>query len=219
MAREYFTELTDELLLELVDKSLINAQTLIDDGDLLLENGRYSRASVLYQLANEESGKALMSYVALLFHYKDYPGYLKKFNGAFFDHLEKSERSTSADFFVAKILYKGQSEKMIDFIVKRKGVLGNMSVNELNEMKNFCLYTSLRNNKVVIPDQLITKKTASNMQLTANIRLKWTKGVTQLSAPQLLDLRKYKEENPVNFDKYVKELGEEIFGKQDESIE
>jgi AbiV family abortive infection protein len=216
MAREYFTELNDELLLELIQKSLINAQTLIDDGDLLLENGRYPRASVLYQLANEESGKALLSYLPLLFHYKDYLNHLEEFNVVFFDHIKKSKKSTAADFFLAQILYKGQPEKMMDFLEKRKGVLGNMTVNELNEMKNFSLYTSLRNKKVVIPFQLITESTATNMQLTAKWRHRWIKGATEFSGPHLLELRKYMEENPIDREKYAKELAEEIFGKIEE---
>ena len=78
MAKEEFPELNDELLQELIHKSLENAQSLIDDGDLLLNNDGFPRATVMYQLANEEVGKALLSYGHLIFSSKRLPVNIKR---------------------------------------------------------------------------------------------------------------------------------------------
>ena len=42
--------------------SINNAKALIDDAELLIENGRIARTFVISQLASEEIGKALILY-------------------------------------------------------------------------------------------------------------------------------------------------------------
>ena len=217
MAREEFKELTDDLLLEIIRKSLLNVQSLIDDGDLLLQNGRYPRASVMYQLANEESGKALLCFLRLIFDYNNYSDHLAEFNESFFDHIAKSKKVMVVDFFFARVLYQGKPKEMKDFLINKKEILGNMNAYELNDMKNYSLYTSLKREKVVIPDELITEQIATNMQLIAKARYSWTQATTKFSEEYLLTFRQHLRENPINHDDMIKQLVDEMFELTEET--
>lgn len=59
-------KITESLLIDIAQKSLENAKSLIDDALLLKQHERFSRAYTLFQLAIEEAGKSISAMVLLV---------------------------------------------------------------------------------------------------------------------------------------------------------
>ena len=132
-------QITEELLKEVAKKSVQNAKSLIEDAELLKQNNRFQRAYTLYQLAMEEVGKSVISFVLLVS-----PDGLSKENKKmyikeFFEQKRKAKRSAGIDILFAEVLYQGEVDNAFSFL---KSSFGESEI-ELNNRKNFSLYTSL----------------------------------------------------------------------------
>ena len=147
-----------------------NAIRLIEEADGLLIFERYSRAYTLYQLAAEEIGKFVLIFHAMLDFYNGIVIDEKYFEDkAFRDHKPKTKKSLLIELIVIE-----HFEKYIghETGLKQKIWDDYENVNELNNRKNQSLYVSIKDDKFVFPDSIITKDMVNNIGLLTKIRLK-----------------------------------------------
>jgi AbiV family abortive infection protein len=90
-------------------EAMVNANELMKDGDLLYINERFQRSYAMYQLANEELGKALFSMVHLISDYKNYTTRIDWYTKTFYNYKPKSIASTDIDL-VAVTTNKKESD-------------------------------------------------------------------------------------------------------------
>lgn len=99
-------KVNDEILKSVASESILNAQSLMLDADILREAKRYQRAYALYQFAMEEVGKALSSVMLLV---------LIDPNEDDFKHPHKIKKSGLLDMLICQFLYKGNYEEAMKF--------------------------------------------------------------------------------------------------------
>ncbi len=107
-------KVNDEILKSVASESILNAQSLMLDADILREAKRYQRAYALYQFAMEEVGKALSS-VMLLVLIDPNEDDFKEYKKGFFKHPHKIKKSGLLDMLICQFLYKGNYEEAMKF--------------------------------------------------------------------------------------------------------
>ena len=146
--------MTNDNLLEAVEKALQNAEDLFDEAIILKNHEKTARAYTLFQFSIEEIGKAAMTfYFALhgnLKNEKEYKTFLKDFR----DHKIKTEVSQGVDFmFVMMTEGNDFTKKLLHNLLEKDN---NLSLNLSNNKKNYSLYTSLIEDKFYAPLEVIT---------------------------------------------------------------
>lgn len=159
-------KVTKEILFKVVTKALENADQLLDEARILLDNEKNARAYTLYQLSIEEVGK-----VALAFHFILSGNYevakdKKDFVDAFMDHKSKTKKAIGIDFMLIMCSENlNLSRDMLTEMHKQYE-----SVNVSNNMKNYSLYTSIVGDDVLLPSEIIDKSNASEIGYYAQLR-------------------------------------------------
>jgi AbiV family abortive infection protein len=211
-------------LLIAVSKSISNSEDLISDADLLLDNNRLARAYTLYQLALEEAGKAMDIYRSLLFGtFKDNEGQ-KILKGNFKSHIKKAERARTIGIYWALQLFKSNNrskgEEMLLSIFKEM-----KAAKEINDYKNYSLYTSFIDNTYKSPSEIITDKIVSVIRSVAKDRVVLIKQFFTIPSKKYEEMKAYAAENPIRNDdndeevvKYLKENVSEDFFKKLSSL-
>ena len=198
-------------LLIAVKKSISNGEDLISDADLLVNNNRLARAHALYQLAIEEAGKAMDVYGSLLLGtFKDSEGQ-KMLTGNFKSHIKKAGRARSITIFWALQLFKNNNKSKGEEILK--SVLQEMgAAKEINDYKNYSLYTSFIDDTYKTPREIITEKMVSVLRNLAKDRVALVKQFFTIPSKQYEEMKKYAAENPITNEdndeeamKYLKE--------------
>jgi len=187
---------TEKELLIAVSKSISNSEDLIFDADLLLDNNRLARAYTLYQLAIEEAGKAMDIYSSLLFGtYKDSKGQ-KILRENFKDHIKKAGRSRIISILLALQLFKNNNkikgEEILNSVLLEMG-----AAKEINDYKNYSLYTSFIDNTYKTPGEIITRKMVSVLKSLAMDRVLLVKQFFMIPSKQYEKMKKQAEENPI----------------------
>jgi len=147
-----------------------NATRLIEEAEGLVVFERYSRAYTLFQLATEEIGKFILIFHALLDFYNGITIDEKYFKDNHFkDHMHKTKKSLLIELIVIE-----HFESHIGHETGLKQKIWNdfNNVNELNNRKNQSLYVSIKDDKFVFPDTVITKDMVNDIGLLTKIRLK-----------------------------------------------
>ncbi|MGB4846256.1 MAG: AbiV family abortive infection protein [Ferruginibacter sp.] len=202
---------TEKELLIAVSKSISNSEDLISDADLLLDNNRLARAYTLYQLAIEEAGKAMDVYESLLLGtFKDIKGQ-KTLKENFKDHIKKAGRARTISILWALQLFKNNNKSKGEEILL--SVFQEMTVaNEINDYKNYSLYTSFIDNTYKTPCEIITEEMVSVIRSLAKDRVALVKQFSMIPSNQYEEMKKYAEENPTTNEdsdgealKYLKE--------------
>jgi AbiV family abortive infection protein len=183
-------EVNDEILKDVVKKSLLNAQSLMLDADILREAKRYQRAYALYQFAMEEVGKALSS-VFLLVLINPNEEDIKEYEKGFFKHPHKIKKSSSLDMLICQFLYKGNFEKAKEFLES------SISENEnyLDEQKNKSLYTAIVGNTVMMPSEMVDEKRMNYIWYRVLTRYNMAQPFVNIILTHYDQLREYQKEN------------------------
>ncbi len=200
-------------LLIAVSKSISNSEDLISDADLLLENDRLARAHALYQLAIEEAGKAMDVYGSLLLGtFKDSEGQ-KTLEENFKSHIKKAGRARTISILWALQLFKNNNKSKGEEILQ--SVFQEMMVaKEINEYKNYSLYTSFIDDTYKTPREIITEKMVSVIRSLAKNRLELVKQFSMIPSKQYEEMKTYAVENPItskdNDEEVMKYLKENV---------
>lgn len=183
-------EINDEILKAVAVKSMLNAQSLMLDADILREAKRYQRAYALYQFAMEEVGKALSS-VMLLVLIDPNEEDIKKYKNGFFKHPYKIKKSSSLDMLICQFLYKGNFEKAKEFLEL------SISENEnyLDEQKNKCLYTAIIGKTVMMPSEMVHEKSMNYIWHRVFTRYEMAQPIVNILLKHYGEMREYQKEN------------------------
>lgn len=171
--------LTDTNLISGINKCLLNAEDLIKDATLLKENARIARAYTLFQLANEEIGKSLLLYFFASLPDANKPEKFNEFKKEFINHKIKTSKAINLDsILLASIKRKSSRKKFYEAILLEYTQLEN-----LNNLKNYSLYTSIVDYKFKSPKEIITKKVLKSIEIRATTRLALSKSFFEFTLP------------------------------------
>jgi AbiV family abortive infection protein len=160
------TLLDDNNLIEGIRKCIINAKSLIDDALLLKEHGRFARAYTLFQLSIEELGKSSILYFFATLQDVDKETNLKKFRKEFLNHKVKTERAINFDAIIlSSIKEKTDRHKFLYSIL-----MEHQNIEIFNDLKNYSLYTSLIEDKFLLPCETISEELLSEIEARATVR-------------------------------------------------
>ncbi len=189
-------ELNDGLLIEIMTKSVQNAKDLIEDGHLLYAKERYQRAYALYQLANEELGKALFSMVHLISDYKDYADRINWYNRTFYDHKPKSITSTDIDLIAVSSMFVGHPEEFAKFYKHHLGFSAEIDHDQMERNRMNCFYVDVVDGKVLVPSDLITKEMCTKLQTMVITRHHTASHSIKIAVETYIVIREDFEKNP-----------------------
>lgn len=211
---------TEKELLIAVSKSISNSEDLISDADLLLDNDRLARAHALYLLAIEEAGKAMDIFESLLLGtFKDSEGQ-KILKENFKSHIKKAGSARIISILWAVQLFKNNNKSKGEEILH--SVFQEMMVaKEINEYKNYSLYTSFIDGTYKTPREIITEKMVSVIRNLAKNRVVLVKQFSMIPSNQYEEMKTYATENPITSEggdeevmKYLKEnVSKDFFEK------
>lgn len=206
-------KLNESLLKDIALKSLENAKELIDDALILKQNERLARSYTLFQLAIEEIGKSISSMVLLVtndYHKtKEAAAFFKEFKS----HEQKNYRSAGVDILIAEIMFKGNHDGAMKFL--EKSFHGKDRMREQNDLKNWSLYTSIVDNKIQLPNEIIKKSLVNNIHIVAINRLNATYVWVRTGIENLQALKDYYVNHTLNehdIKKYAISFWEKIDG-------
>ncbi len=206
--------INDEILRNVAQKSMQNAELLMSDADLLKVEKRYQRAYALYQFSMEEVGKALSS-VLLLTLIDQRPEDIEKYKKNFSKHQPKIKRSATLDTFICQVLYKGDYEGAMFFL---KATISE-DEKELDQNKNHSLYTDIIGNDVKAPREMIGEEKMNFICFKAITRYKMAQPFVNMILEHYEELRQYQKENGANrnmsidSEEAAKEFWDEILSK------
>ena len=128
-----------------IEKSLKNAKELIEEGDILFNANRFSRAYCLYQLGAEEVGKSRILFALVMKRQLgEIIGY-KVVNREFIDHQSKSEGALTFEMIALLMMYSSKKDKSAEerkqiFLDSMERISIENDVKVLNNHKNNSLY-------------------------------------------------------------------------------
>ena len=186
---------SEKELLIAVSKSISNSEDLISDADLLLDNDRWARAHALYLLAIEEAGKAMDIFESLLLGtFKDSEGQ-KVLKENFKSHIKKAGRARTISILWAVQLFKNNNkskgEEILQSVFQEMG-----AAKEINDYKNYSLYTSFIDDTYKTPYEIITEKMVSVIRNLAKNRVVLVKQFVTIPSKQYEEMKTYAAENP-----------------------
>jgi AbiV family abortive infection protein len=152
-------------ILSATSKILENAQELIEDAELLLENNRYPRAFVLAHLASEELIKYHAFFPVVLELARDHRVDWKTIDRLLRDHQAKIRGTILFDFVL---------EPPSDGVYQANKLSQRMrAVQDTNDLKNYGLYASQIDHEYFKPSDLINDQAARECVSHARGRLQW----------------------------------------------
>ena len=199
-----------------INLCLENANDLISDAELLLENKRFQRAYTLFQLASEEVGKALLIYLNFIFPTSGEENSFKTFKKEFKHHSIKMERIISMEYFLLQ-LAKDKKTKLA-FI---KNLYSNLhNIDRLNDKKNYSLYTTIVDNRFKLPKELIFETDVIELKKMTNIRMSLAKSMIKFGLPIINELKEYSKTvgRDVLISDAAKELAELLYPEDGDSL-
>lgn len=204
-------KLSENLLIQVCKKSLENARDLISDADILNANKRIPRAYTLYQLATEELGKAIYCYLIIFEERYDDPIIMAEFEKVFFSHQKKADKSSSLNIVIAQVLCKGSFKDALNFI--EESIEERKQLKEIDNLKNYSLYTSVINSQVKNPIDVISETILSKIELKAKSRFGAINAFVTIGIEHLSALREHQKANPnyeIDAEEYAKKFWDEL---------
>jgi len=156
-------------LLEAVEKSLKNAEELIEEAKLLKSHKKFARSYTLYQLSIEEIGKMSLTFNFLMYDDIEDDLQCKAFLKNFTHHQTKTKISIGLDLIFALNSDASNFNKEVVKNFLNKSSKENINIS--NNLKNYSLYTSLIENKFYSPSEIITEDKVNDIEFWANLRL------------------------------------------------
>jgi len=190
-------------------KCLSNANDLIADAILLKESKRKERAYTLFQLATEEVGKAIKILLFIIFDRFSDQKETKKFIDDFRDHKKKTKQSIALDYFIVLIGEKVITNKL-KFIQASLYEFDN--VEELNNLKNYSLYTSYYKGNFKTPKEIITNSDLDSVEFRTITRYKVAKAIIEFQLTYLEEIKNYISTNHITLSEkeYAEKFREEL---------
>ncbi len=204
-------KLNQNLLVNTAEKSLENAKELLDEAALLKQNNKLSRSYCLYQLSIEEVGKSLFCILFVIDGDLGNKEKAKLFEKNFVSHKSKTKQSILIDTFIARIIFKGNYEGALSFLIDSNDEMEKL--NMINDYKNYSLYTSIVNNEVRKPSEVISNLLVEKISTKAINRYSVTQGFISTVIKALPTLKEFKFNNPnhnINIEKSVSDFWKEI---------
>lgn len=156
---------------EAIEKSLSNAEELIEEAEILAKHTKYARAYTLFQFSIEEIGKAFLTFQFVLYGDIEDVQATKQFFKKFRDHISKTESSQSIDFmFALNSDISGFTKKLLENSMSEFD-----KVHISNNYKNYSLYTSFIEDKFYKPSEIITKEKLDKITYYTKLRLQIAK--------------------------------------------
>lgn len=190
-----------------ISKILSNADSLIDDANILLQHSKLSRAYTLFQLAIEEVGKAALVYGFLLFEDLENTETQKSFLWDFTDHKNKTLKSLGMEL---RLIFITDDENI------KKNILMDIEnqiehLAEMNNFKNYSLYTSLINGEFHVPSEIITKKHVEDIRSRADRRLASAKSHYSIDIDEFNEICQYVKSQDLSkleedVDEFIKDI-------------
>jgi len=185
--------LTKEELLDGAKKSLENAKELIDEGNLLFDNGKYARAFTLSQLSIEEIGKSSLILESILFDKYKSKRQQKLLMKQIVNHKNKTKVAQRIDFLLAMII----EDKEIKKVLINNFAKQSEQIDKINDFKNFSLYVSVIKDKFVKPSEKIPQSLVEDYKFYAEIRYEATRQFNELLVNNLEEIsQRFAETNP-----------------------
>lgn len=198
---------------EAIEKSLSNAEELIEEGEILAKHIKYARAYTLFQFSIEEIGKAFLTFQFVLYGDIEDVQETKQFFKKFRDHISKTESSQGIDFmFALNSDISGFTKKILE-----NSMIEFDKVHISNNYKNYSLYTSFIEDKFYKPSEIITKEKLDKITHYAKLRLQIVKPFIKIGVENfdlLFNTRNNldKEEMSIETQKKIEELLASNFG-------
>lgn len=144
----------------------------------------------------EETGKAIFCYL-IIFHerYHD-SNTVKEFNTVFGSHKHKTEKSGAINIIIAQVLFKGNFEGAMSYL--EESINEKNRLQEIDDLKNHSLYTSIVDGVVKNPSEVITDKLLKGIELNARSRFGAINAFVTVGIDHLPALRDYQRENPIH---------------------
>ncbi|WP_118950497.1 AbiV family abortive infection protein [Taibaiella helva] len=160
-----------------------NAEEMIEEADILINNKRFARAYTLYQLGIEEVGKSNLL-LQLIFDLKiGRKVDAKALNKEFKFHQAKSKSSIvfekAALLLMLSTSQEGSAQERVKQFFEESEKVDKENANMLNDNKNKSLYVGIENGKFISPKYIITTEMALNLRTKALIRTKAAKGLLE----------------------------------------
>lgn len=205
--------LTDELIINGIDKSIDNARKLFNEATILEKHGHKERAYTLYQFCIEEFGKVGGLTIAWTSLKQSIPVDYRELNYFFNGHIahkKKTKDSIMTEIFIWGKILENDHKTRKEII---KGLLDAYdNVEQYNNKKNESLYVSFVNNTFVSPSESVSADMLGDMSLRCTLLIShWTSLIYCLKqtidevATMLNEIKKNGEE-----EKYFKKLVDEI---------
>jgi AbiV family abortive infection protein len=182
-------KLTRKLKIIGAEKSLENAQELVNEANLLFDNKSYPRSFTLFQLAMEEVGKASLLMQSVIFKLHETDQENKKLLKELRQHKLKTEASQRIDYMIALSM----DDRKLKKTLLKNVIQQNKSINTINDFKNYSLYVSDKDGTFKKPSEIVRRSTADDFKFLAEIRLLATKQFHDFLIPILDDFIKYLE--------------------------
>jgi AbiV family abortive infection protein len=132
----------------------------------LKENGRKERGYTLFQLSIEELGKASIVYFFATLPDSDKANSLKIFKKEFVSHKTKTAKAINFDaIMLSSINNRTERHKFLYAIL-----MGHENIVTLNDFKNYSLYTSIINEKFLLPSENISEDLLEEIEARATLR-------------------------------------------------
>lgn len=154
-----------------IEKSLSNAEELIEEAEILVKHNKNARAYTLFQLSIEEVGKASLTFQFVLNGNIDDIQETKLFFKNFVSHTTKTKSSKGIDFMFALAVENSPfTKKLLEDLM-----FADEDVRISNNYKNYSLYTSLIEDKFYKPSEVITTDRLNKIAHYAKLRLQIAK--------------------------------------------
>jgi AbiV family abortive infection protein len=207
---------SDQQLIVAIQKSMVNAGELLADAKLLHENARLSRAYTLYQLAMEETGKALRTYASIILGVLNTEKGRKEFKRTFADHVEKAQSARSMMLIVIDSVRREYPEiamKLYEWTFTEF-----TDSKTLNDYKNYSLYTSWVDGAYKMPSEVITKGRVNYIELMSAVRFKAASAFIDGSIKNIEETKQFAKKN-LPTDKSVEEWIQNLFENETDNAD
>ena len=145
---------------------MINAKSLIEDAVLLKGHQRYQSAYTLFQLSIEELGKASILYFFATLSDEEKMTNLKKFKQEFLNHKVKTGRAINFDAIILSSINDRLDRHKFLYSV----LIEHENIENFNNLKNYSLYTSIINDRFLLPSETISAELLEGIEARATMR-------------------------------------------------
>jgi AbiV family abortive infection protein len=152
-----------------MNKSFNNADSLLQEADILKSNKKFARAYTLCQLAIEELAKIPMLFNLWINRINDYSIDYEHLNSNFTDHPHKTKLSIEVEIAFFKLYKEHSGNDWVDNAIKNGEELLT-KIKELNKLKNESLYVSIINDDFQSPHEKIDEEKFNSIYGTALLR-------------------------------------------------